>query len=124
MAQQRRSSSSNVPIIAQQITFLRLLFGNIKKTAIFATDLNIAIMEVAINSQLYQQASVYAQQHGLNITSVIENFLRRFIGHQKEATEQAIPDIVLSLLGAGESVAEDDLNAREAYQQYLEEKYK
>lgn len=81
-------------------------------------------MEVAINSQLYQQASVYAQQHGLNITSVIENFLRRFIGHQKETTEQAVPDIVLSLLGAGESVAEDDLNAREAYQQYLEEKYK
>jgi hypothetical protein len=81
-------------------------------------------MEVAINSQLYQQASVYAQQHGLNITSVIENFLMRFIGHQKETTEQAVPDVVLSLLGAGEPVAEDDLNAREAYQQYLEEKYK
>lgn len=81
-------------------------------------------MEVAINSQLYQQASVYAQQHGLNITSVIESFLMRFIGHQKETTELAVPDVVLSLLGAGEPVAEDDLNAREAYQQYLEEKYK
>lgn len=86
--------------------------------------LNIVIMEVSINSQLYQQASAYAQQHGLNITSVIENFLMRFIGHQKEATEQAVPDVVLSLLGAGEPVAEDDLNAREAYQKYLEEKYK
>ena len=81
-------------------------------------------MEVAINSQLYKQASAYAQQHGLNITSVIENFLMRFIGHHQDATEQAVPDVVLSLLGAGEPVAEDDLNAREAYQQYLEEKYK
>ena len=92
--------------------------------SIFAADLNNVIMEVAINSQLYQQASVYAQQHGLNITSVIESFLMRFIGHQKETTELAVPDVVLSLLGAGEPVAEDDLNAREAYQQYLEEKYK
>ena len=84
--------------------------------------LNIVIMEVSINSQLYQQASTYAQQHGLNITSVIENFLMRFIGHQKETTEQAVPDVVLSLLGAGEPVAEDDLNAREAYQKYLDNK--
>ena len=84
----------------------------------------IAIMEVAINSQLYQQASTYAQQQGLNITSVIENFLVRFVGTSKNATEQSVPDVVQSLLGAGEKVAEDDLNAREAYYKYLEEKYK
>ena len=84
----------------------------------------IAIMEVAINSQLYQQASTYAQQQGLNITSVIENFLVRFVGTSKNATEQSVPDVVQSLLGAGEKVAEDDLNAREAYYEYLEEKYK
>ena len=84
----------------------------------------IAIMEVSINSQLYQQASTYAQQQGLNITSVIENFLMRFVGASKNATEQPVPDVVQSLLGAGEKVAEDDLNAREAYYEYLEEKYK
>ena len=84
----------------------------------------IAIMEVAINSQLYQQASTYAQQQGLNITSVIENFLVRFVGTSKNATEQSVPDVVQSLLGAGEKVAEDDLNAREAYYEYLEEKDK
>ena len=33
-------------------------------------------------------------------------------------------DVVLSLLGAGEKVGDDDLNAREAYYDYLEEKYK
>lgn len=37
---------------------------------------------------------------------------------------QQVPDVVLSLLGAGEPVADDDLNARKAYNEYLEEKYK
>ena len=82
------------------------------------------IMNVAINSNIYQQASDYAQSQGLNLSDVIENFLVRFIGKSKATeTEQQVPDIVLSLLGAGESVAEDDLNAREAYNKYLEEKY-
>ena len=88
------------------------------------TDSNHAIMEVAINSQLYKQASTYAKQQGLSLTTVIENFLVRYIGHSKEVEEQAVPDVVLSLLGAGEPVSDDDLNAREAYNQYLEEKYK
>lgn len=39
------------------------------------------------------------------------------------AAEEAVPDIVLSLLGAGSPVADDDLNARKAYNEYLEEKY-
>ena len=81
-------------------------------------------MEVIIDSKLYQQALTYAQQQGLNLTSVIENFLVRFVGSSKKTTEQAVPDVVLSLLGAGESVADEDLNAREAYYDYLEEKYK
>lgn len=82
-------------------------------------------MDVAINNNIYKQASAYAQQQGLNLTSVIEDFLVRFIRRNKSAaTEQTVPDIVLSLLGAGEPFAEDDLNGREAYQQYLEEKYK
>ena len=37
-------------------------------------------MEVIIDSKLYQQALTYAQQQGLNLTSVIENFLVRFVG--------------------------------------------
>ena len=81
-------------------------------------------MDVAINNNIYQQASAYAQKQGLSLTSVIENFLMRFIVSNQSATEQPVPDVVLSLLGAGEPVAEDDINAREAYQQYLEEKYK
>jgi hypothetical protein len=81
-------------------------------------------MEVAINKNIYQQAQAYAQQQGLSLNAVIESFLVRFIGRSKTATEQSVPDIVLSLLGAGETVGDDDLNAREAYYQYLDEKYK
>ena len=40
----------------------------------------------------------------------------------KNLNSQTIPDVVLSLLGAGEKIAEDDLNAREAYYQHLAEK--
>ena len=39
------------------------------------------------------------------------------------AGKTAMPDIVFSLLGAGVPVADNDLNAREAYHTYLEEKY-
>lgn len=86
---------------------------------------NYTIMKVAINSDIYQQASAYAHSRGLNLTEVIENYLVRFIERGKgNATEQSAPDVVLSLLGAGEPVADNDINAREAYQQYLEEKYK
>ena len=81
-------------------------------------------MEVAINRNIYQQAQAYAQQQGINLTAVIENFLLRFIDKSQETTEESVPDVVLSLLGAGEPVSDDDLNAREAYYQYLEEKYK
>ena len=80
-------------------------------------------MDVAINTNIYRQASDYASQQGLSLTDVIENYLVRFIARGKVA-EQPVPDIVLSLFGAGESLSDDDLNAREAYYKYLEEKYK
>lgn len=81
-------------------------------------------MEVAINKDIYQQAQAYARQQGLSLNAVIESFLVRFIGRSQAAAEQPVPDIVLSLLGAGDAVSDDDLNAREAYYQYLDEKYK
>ena len=41
----------------------------------------------------------------------MNHFLVRFVGSSKNTTEQAVPDVVLSLLGAGESVPDEDLNA-------------
>lgn len=81
-------------------------------------------MEVAINNSIYQKAQTYAQQHGLNLTTIIESFLVRFTAGSTATIEQSVPDVVLSLLGAGEPIDDDDLNGRKAYTQYLEEKYK
>ena len=83
-------------------------------------------MQVAINPNLYGTAQAYAEQKGLDLTLMIENFLKRFISKEKSKTqEQDLPDIVASLLGAAQGeVAEEDLNGKEAYYQYIEEKYK
>ena len=91
----------------------------------FAAENNYyTIMNIAISNSIYKEASAYAKQQGVNLSTVVENFLMRFVSHGKSVSKDITPDIVLSLLGAGEPIAEDDLNAREAYQQYLEEKYK
>ena len=81
-------------------------------------------MEVAINGNLYQEAQAYAQKQGLNLTTVIEEFLLHIIGKSQNAQEETVPDVVLSLLGAGEAVDDVDLNGRSAYYQYIKEKYK
>ena len=88
-----------------------------------AKSKNKTTMEVAINNNIYQKAQSCAHEQGLNLTTVIESFLLRFISKEKTASEQPVPDVVLSLLGAGEPVADDDLNGHEAYYQYLEDKY-
>lgn len=75
-------------------------------------------MEVAINSNIYQQAQAYAQSQGLNLNGAIESFLLRLMGKVQAEEKNAVPDVVLSLLGAGEPVADDDLNGRDAYYQY------
>jgi len=50
--------------------------------------------------------------------------MQKTINSTLYSSEQIVPDVVLSLLGAGVSVAKDDINGREAYNHYLEEKYK
>lgn len=59
-------------------------------------------MEVAIDNGIYKQALETAQRQGLNLNSMIENFLVRFIGKSQKANTEAVPDVVLSLLGAAE----------------------
>jgi len=80
-------------------------------------------MEIAINNNVYQQAEMYAQQQGMNLSAMIENFLRHFVSKSQTAQKTEVPDIVLSLLGAGSPIGDDDINGREAYYKYLEEKY-
>ena len=66
-------------------------------------------------------------QMSVEMLESVQHYLRRLRRHahtDKTATKEEVPDIVLSLLGAGNHVADDDLNARKAYNEYLEEKYK
>lgn len=81
-------------------------------------------MQIAINPDIYRSAQAFATQQGLSLKTVIEDFLVHFAREEKQAADQAVPDVVLSLLGAGEPVQEDDLNGRKAYYQYLVEKHK
>ena len=81
-------------------------------------------MQVAINPNLYDSAQIYAKQRGLNLTAMIEEFLTRLIATKETAKEEETPDVVLSLLGSGAPVGKGDLNGREAYCQYVEEKYR
>ncbi len=82
-------------------------------------------MELAINNNIYSQALQYANRRGLNLSTVIENFLVQLVSKsESKKKEEPLPDIVLSLMGAGEPVADDDLNARKAYYKHLEEKHK
>lgn len=78
--------------------------------------------KIILNKHIVEDARIYAKQQGISLADLIENYLSQLI-QKKETTDHDIPDIVLSLLGAGEPVAEDDLNGRKAYHQYLKEKY-
>ena len=67
-------------------------------------------------------------QMSVEMLENVQHYVRRLRRHARTvnnaAAKEEIPDIVLSLLGSGTSVADDDLNARKAYNEYLEEKYK
>ena len=68
-------------------------------------------------------------QMSVEMLESVQHYVRHLRRHARTvnktaAKEEEVPDIVLSLLGAGTRVADDDLNARKAYNEYLEEKYK
>ena len=59
-----------------------------------------------------------------NVSHYVRQLRRHTRTVNKTADKEEVPDIVLSLLGAGTHVDDNDLNARKAYNEYLEEKYK
>ena len=80
-------------------------------------------MNLVINNSIYQQAQMYAQEQGISLNTVVENFLKRFVNNRKKLETENVPDVVLSLLGAAAPVEESDINGREAYYRYIDEKY-
>ena len=81
-----------------------------------------SIMQVAINGNIYVQAQAYAQQKGLTLSSLIEDYLQRIIQRDHTVSEETVPDVVASLIGVAKPDY-NDLNGRQAYSRYLEEKY-
>lgn len=79
-------------------------------------------IQIKLSKDIMNEAVLYASRRGTDVSSLVEDYLIRLIRQKK--TEKVIPDIIQSLLGAGEPVEEDDLNGRKSYQAYLEEKYK
>ena len=66
------------------------------------------------------------EQMNAEMLESVSRYVKRLRRHAIPAdrTNADVPDVVLSLLGAGAPIADDDLNARNAFNQYLEEKYK
>ena len=76
--------------------------------------------KIIVMTTVELRSSIVADLDQMSV-EMLENVARTV---NKAAAKEEVPDIVLSLLGAGTHVADDDLNARKAYNEYLEEKYK
>jgi len=84
-------------------------------------DKAMATTAIRLNKELVDKAQAYATAEGKSLSSIIEDFLSRLTSSREETEE--IPDIVLSLLGAGAPVDDDDINGRKAYYGHLEQKH-
>ena len=56
------------------------------------------IMQIAINPTLYGSAQTYAEKQGLNLTAMIEDFLRQFISPAKAESTAKTSDITPSVV--------------------------
>ena len=81
----------------------------------------MATTAIKLDKELVDKAQAYAASEGKTLSSIIESFLSRLTA--KEQKPEEIPDIVLSLLGAGTPVSPDDINGRKAYYSHLEQKH-
>lgn len=80
-------------------------------------------IQIELNKGIVDKATVYAQQRGLELSVIVEDYLER-LARQVEISDEPVPDIILSLLGAGEDLEEEDLNGRKGHFYYLDEKYR
>lgn len=85
-------------------------------------------MQVAINPSIYGSAQMYAARQGLNLTTVIEDFLVRFVQSAPAVKEESksksvtITPLVARLkTGHSWNVPEDELD--KSLHAYLMEKY-
>ncbi|MBO4964439.1 MAG: hypothetical protein J6C31_08355 [Prevotella sp.] len=80
---------------------------------------------ISLNKGLVNQALQITRAKGMNLSDVIERFLITFVSSDKEhEMKEKYPDVVLSLLGKGAPIDDNDINGRVAYHEHLINKYK
>lgn len=81
------------------------------------------MVNIAINNDVYDLASVYANEHHTSIRDLVENYLKK-LRPSKVKTDEAEEKLQkLISLTKGMKLSADDLNGDKARQEYLEEKY-
>ncbi|MGM9698445.1 MAG: DUF6364 family protein [Prevotella sp.] len=79
---------------------------------------------INLDKGIVSRALQVTKAKGMELTDVIEDFLITFVTGYSEKENVKYPDVVLSLLGKGEAVDNDDINGRKAYYEHLTVKHK
>ena len=75
---------------------------------------------IKLDSGLVNQALMVSRAQGVELSNVIESYLIAYISSpQKEKLEEEYPDIVLSLLGQGEPLSDDDEKGTEGFFEHI-----
>jgi len=81
-------------------------------------------INLPLNKNIADMASAYATARGETLASMVERYLTDLVAHVKIGRKQeAAPEAVMSLLGAGCQIDADDLDGRKAYAEHLKQKH-
>lgn len=82
-------------------------------------------LQIPLDKHVADVAYSYAKERGETLSNIVESYLKQMVSQSnaQKAREEETPDVVMCLLGAGASIADDDLNGRKAYAEYIKEKY-
>jgi hypothetical protein len=78
-------------------------------------------IHIELDKVIAEKAIAYAKEKGTNLSKIISDYLNAMTSQQSQ--ENVLPDVVKSLIGAGEPIEKDDLNGRKAYNKYLMKKH-
>lgn len=82
-------------------------------------------LQISLDKRVADIANSYARERGESLSSMVEDYLKRVVLqlNAKKVHKEEVPDVVMSLLGAGAPIADEDLNGRKAYTEYVKEKH-
>lgn len=82
-------------------------------------------LQISLDKHIADVAYSYAKERGESLSGIVEAYLKQVASqvNAKKVQEEEIPDVVMSLLGAGTPITDDDLNGRKAYAEYINKKH-